>query len=375
MCPQISLFVDPTVTIPVTPTQTEVPQKSIPDHYINFTGAENDTNVPIDVPVHLMTGNDIHVAHRAQVDTAAEASVTPFKDLLHDYKAYDDTFKCPIRLVAALDTNSKVQPEGEGYLHIPSRDPCSDNQSFIRVHCYYSLHLNSTLLNENDLYGDSKASSNNFTGMRMQKYNKTGNFTIRCHHRITTSRDIIIDGILDSDNKGMYTNPLIIPDLPSNHPCASIYTSSAFALQYDEEFISDVNKAVDTITHTWQKQQLQNAIDQRSYLQEIHKDTDTTFLDKLPFMTWIRDSTPVNAIRATTERMLWHQRLGHPSDQYLYTAHKFIDGVPKFKHFDPVLERCPTCIRSEQPKTPSTGTTKQASRPWQAFAIDLGFPG
>ena len=92
-------------------------------------------------------------------------------------------------------------------------------------------------------------------------------------------------------------------------------------------------------------------------------------------MTWIRDSTPVNAIRTTTERMLWHQRLGHPSDQYLYTAHKFIDGVPTFKHFDPVLERCPTCIRSEQPKTPSTGTTKQASRPWQGFAIDLGFPG
>ena len=253
MCPQISLFLDPTIDIPAPPTPPEVPQKSIPDHYINFTATQNDTNDPIDVPVDLMKGHDIHVAHQARVDTAAEASVTPFKDLLHDYKAYDDTFKCPIRLVEALDTNSKVPPEGEGYLYVPGRDPCSDRQCILQVRCYYSPHLNSTLLNENDLYGISKTSSNNFTGMRIQKYNTTGKFTIRCPHRITASRDIIIDGILDSNNKGMYTNPLIIPDLPSDHPSASIYTSSAFALQHDKDFISDVNKAIDTITNTWQK--------------------------------------------------------------------------------------------------------------------------
>ena len=50
MCPQISLFLDPTIDIPVTPTPSEVPQKSIPDHYINFTAATDDTNDPIDVP-------------------------------------------------------------------------------------------------------------------------------------------------------------------------------------------------------------------------------------------------------------------------------------------------------------------------------------
>ena len=39
---------------------------------------------------------------------------------------------------------------------------------------------------------------------------------------------------------------------------------------------------------------------------------------------------PIYAIRSCTEKLLWHQRLGHPCDEYLYNAHKFITGVPKF---------------------------------------------
>ena len=58
----------------------------------------------------------------------------------------------------------------------------------------------------------------------------------------------------------------------------------------------------------------------------------------IPYVKWIQDATPIKAICASTERMLWHQRLGHPSDYYLYTAHNFIDGVPKFKHNDHILE-------------------------------------
>ena len=48
------------------------------------------------------------------------------------------------------------------------------------------------------------------------------------------------------------------------HPIILVYLSIslAFALQLDEDFASDVNKAIDTITDTWQKQQLQNALNQ-----------------------------------------------------------------------------------------------------------------
>ena len=71
--------------------------------------------------------------------------------------------------------------------------------------------------------------------------------------------------------------------------------------------------------------------------------------------------------------MLWHQHLGHSRDNYLYAAHKFIDGVPKFKHNDQILEKCPTCIRLEQPKISDTGNTMKATRPMQGWSVDVGF--
>ncbi|KAG7357166.1 reverse transcriptase RNA-dependent DNA polymerase [Nitzschia inconspicua] len=46
----------------------------------------------------------------------------------------------------------------------------------------------------------------------------------------------------------------------------------------------------------------------------------------LPFHDYIHANTPVHSIKAATERMLWHQHLGHPSDYYLNNAHKYIDG-------------------------------------------------
>ena len=73
--------------------------------------------------------------------------------------------------------------------------------------------------------------------------------------------------------------------------------------------------------------------------------------------------------------MLWHQRLGHPSDYYLYTAHKFINGVPKFKHNDPILERCPTYIQAKQPKSSGTGSTMKATKPMQGWSVDVGYSG
>ena len=83
----------------------------------------------------------------------------------------------------------------------------------------------------------------------------------------------------------------------------------------------------------------------------------------------------INTLRTNTECFLWHQRLGHPSDSYLYNAHKYIDGVPQFKHSDPVMDYCPVCTRSEQPKTHGGGTTMKATRPWQGLSVDFAFTG
>lgn len=34
--------------------------------------------------------------------------------------------------------------------------------------------------------------------------------------------------------------------------------------------------------------------------------------DKIPYMDHIMELTPIQAIKAATETLLWHQRLGHP---------------------------------------------------------------
>ena len=60
-------------------------------------------------------------------------------------------------------------------------------------------------------------------------------------------------------------------------------------------------------------------------------------IEATPLKDLLLKSIPVNKIRVETERVLWHQRLGHPCDKYLYSAHKFIDGVPKFKRRSDVM--------------------------------------
>ena len=110
-------------------------------------------------------------------------------------------------------------------------------------------------------------------------------------------------------------------------------------------------------------------------IQNTTSDDQLYLAADLPYVEWIQRATPLKAICAQTERLLWHQQLGHPSDYYLYTAHKYIDGVPKFKHNDPILERCSTCIRAEQPKSSGTGNTMKATRPFQGFSVDVGYSG
>ena len=57
-----------------------------------------------------MKGEALHDVYRAQVDTAAETTVTPYLYLLHKYRIYSEFFWFPIFLVAALDSNADVLP-------------------------------------------------------------------------------------------------------------------------------------------------------------------------------------------------------------------------------------------------------------------------
>ena len=69
---------------------------------------------------------------------------------------------------------------------------------------------------------------------------------------------------------------------------------------------------------------------------------------------------------------MWHQHLGHPCNEFLHDAHKFITGVPKFSNKSDVLSTCPTCSKLKLTKL-STGpnTTKIAVQPYQGLSIDF----
>jgi len=96
----------------------------------------------------------------------------------------------------------------------------------------------------------------------------------------------------------------------------------------------------------------------------------------LPFHEYIQVNTPVSTIKAATERLLWHQHLGHPSDYYLFNAHRHADAVPRFPNMDRVLNICPTCIHSKQTKNAAGGnTTRTAEQPYQSLSIDFSFSG
>ena len=73
-------------------------------------------------------------------------------------------------------------------------------------------------------------------------------------------------------------------------------------------------------------------------------------IKKYPFKELIIQAIPIHKILANTEQILLHQLLGHPCDEYLYSAHEFIDSVPKFKEHSNVLSKCSTCIHAKQTK-------------------------
>ena len=101
---------------------------------------------------------------------------------------------------------------------------------------------------------------------------------------------------------------------------------------------------------------------------------------------------PTNAlyIRKQTEQILWHQRLGHPCNEYLYNANHAIKGVPLFKSNTLILDTCPTCIRATQTKArtqlpisgqvtstskPTMRSTMKAQHPHQWLLINFSFSG
>ena len=277
---------------------------------------------------------DLTTVIRAQLDTGADITCTNLVHVLHNYKPYTKSFPCRVRLVGAFgdngDKNLGTYPLGEGLLHIPA----STTIGYIPVCCVYSPHLTSTLLCEDDIIRTQEHLRLRDFTTTIVKYYEAGTFSLTCEHK-NKRRQFALHGIITFGNK-CYTQPLILPSLPGNHPDANEFNSFDLAMLEDKDFARDVTRGTVLRVELFQQRAHAYLVEQLHSLP--HDYTDKSIPDI------VEDATDVRAIPAQTECLLWHQQLGHPSNERLYTAHKFIDGVPKFKHFDPILEKCPVCI-------------------------------
>jgi len=165
-----------------------------------------------------------------------------------------------------------------------------------------------------------------------------------------------------------YAGALVPPDLSPTDANATSSTSSILAMESDHKFAEQCCKATVLALHGYHK-----AVE--TQLREEMAKLPVQF-HKLPFREHIQANTPASTIKAATERLLWHQCLGHPSDCYLFNAHRHAHGVRRFPHVGHVLDICPTCIRSKQTKNAAgDNTTRTADQPNQGLSIDFSFSG
>ena len=223
-----------------------------------------------------------------------------------------------------------------------------------------------TVIDERDFLYSPTTKPGDFSGDRLVKYNDSGSCTFHASHRLRRSQDVVVHGVLHHGK--CYTHPLIPPCLPADHPSATAATSVDVALKSDPDFAAACERATIQAIYTYQEEEYATLRENLSVTPVMYH--------ALPFHEYIQRSTPVNTIKADTERLLWHQRLGHPSDYYLFHAHKHVRGVPRFAHMHAVLDRCPTCMQSKQTKEPAgTNTTRTATTPYQGMSIDFSFSG
>ncbi len=225
---------------------------------------------------------------RAHFDDGSQVSTTHEASRLHSYRRFTSHNPCSTRLVPA--DGKEFVTIGYGILRVPA----PNQQGFRPVLCFHTPQIPSTILCPKSLEDLLIAKQHN-DGTSLHKFPRTRHFTFVVHHSLRRSQNITLHGTLIS---GLcYTGPIILP----KHDAVPSSPDSA-----------DNVALLRSLFATHNANHVASGVVQEFRLHRLH-------------------------VRA--ERLLWHQRLGHPSDHYLYNAHKHIEGVPCFQHHDPVLEQ------------------------------------
>ena len=131
--------------------------------------------------------------------------------------------------------------------------------------------------------------------------------------------------------------PLILPDVSLESKLATLLNYLDIALIHEDAFIEKCEKATVHAISEHRKAALQELDDELQLLKtpvdgdckqlRISNHFDSlsgvtpvvnprqTALEATPFQDLLLQSIPVNKILVETERIFWHQRMGHPCDE------------------------------------------------------------
>jgi len=226
---------------------------------------------------------------RAQVDTGAHVSCTDQLHMLHGYRDFTRSLSSPVKLMPAT-VGSDTVPKGFGYLHVPAKN----TKGFLAVQTFYTPHLRTTVIDERDRVKASNVRVKDIKSDSIMKHKDAGTFTYQAKHRMDSSKDVIIHGVLINDK--CYTGALIPPDLDPSDPKATPATSSNLAIESDPEFAEQCRKATILAIHGCHEAAESQLCEEMTKL--------PTQFHSLPFHEYIQSNTPVSTIKAATERLL-----------------------------------------------------------------------
>jgi hypothetical protein len=179
------------------PNQIPVPINSIkiPEHMwtpsTDILAEPMEDEPEVKAPIASIDVDDDPDVYHAQIDTGAFVTCTDQKHLLHGYSTYDEDCPSPVWLLPATD-GSDVVPEGHGYLHVPA----GNSQGFLAVHCYYHPSLCTMVIDEHDLAWAAGHKDSDIASENLVKFHNAGTFTYHAKHKLQSSYDVVIHGIL-----------------------------------------------------------------------------------------------------------------------------------------------------------------------------------
>ena len=195
-----------------------------------------------------------------------------------------------------------------------------------------------------------------------------GQCSLTCVHGSLKRKNIEIPGIVQG---GLcFTLPLILPDLPLDHPDATKFNSLKIAYESDKEFYDSCDSLKLQYLYEYQQQKHIELMDVLTQVPpEFHS---------IPFHLWDTEEAVVDSITDSARELLWHQLLIHIGQHSMKNIHLHVNGVPNLSNakFDD-LTKCATCLKANLTKSTAghTSLRESLSRAYQGLFIDFGFSG